>query len=124
MALLAIMMFRMQFAMAAPINAILLDSVPPEVNMISFGWHFRHPEIISFVFLGRVSVEDIENALRDDTFLVSVMYVNNEIGSVQRIGEIGEALHLPQSPVHFLCRNAFRPAALPQKGLGGFSRHP
>lgn len=41
---------------------------------------------------GRVSVEDIENALRDDTFLVSVMYVNNEIGSVQRIGEIGEAL--------------------------------
>lgn len=42
---------------------------------------------------GRVSVEDIENALRDDTFLVSVMYVNNEIGSVQRIGEIGEALH-------------------------------
>lgn len=42
--------------------------------------------------LGRVSVEDIEHALREDTFLVSVMYVNNEIGSVQRIGEIGGML--------------------------------
>ena len=42
---------------------------------------------------GRVPVEEVEAALREDTFLVSVMYVNNEIGSVEPIKEIGEMLH-------------------------------
>ncbi len=50
---------------------------------------------------GRVSVEDVEHALRDDTFLVSVMYVNNEIGSVQKIGEIGAMLRRRNPQVLF-----------------------
>lgn len=41
---------------------------------------------------GQVSVETVKNALREDTFLVSVMYVNNEVGSVQPIEEIGRML--------------------------------
>ena len=39
---------------------------------------------------GIVSVSDAENAIRDDTCLVTVMYANNEIGIVQPIREIGE----------------------------------
>jgi len=39
---------------------------------------------------GLVSVEDVRAALREDTVLISVMYVNNEIGTVQPIAEIGE----------------------------------
>lgn len=42
---------------------------------------------------GRVTLEAVEKALREDTFLVSIMYVNNEVGSVQPIGEIGRLLH-------------------------------
>lgn len=42
---------------------------------------------------GCVTVESVEKALRDDTFLVSIMYVNNEVGSVQPIEEIGRMLH-------------------------------
>lgn len=38
---------------------------------------------------GIVRVEDIKNALRDDTCLVSVMYANNEIGTIQPVKEIG-----------------------------------
>ncbi|MBU8879738.1 cysteine desulfurase [Bacillus sp. FJAT-29790] len=38
---------------------------------------------------GYVSVSDIEKAISTDTILVSVMHVNNEIGSVQPIKEIG-----------------------------------
>ena len=38
---------------------------------------------------GLVSVEQITNALREDTILVSVMHVNNEIGVVQDIEGIG-----------------------------------
>ncbi|WPZ17710.1 cysteine desulfurase family protein [Geobacillus subterraneus] len=41
---------------------------------------------------GRVSVEQVERALRDDTILVSIMHVNNEVGTVQPIEEIGALL--------------------------------
>ncbi|MFE0560131.1 cysteine desulfurase family protein [Paenibacillus sp. NPDC058910] len=39
---------------------------------------------------GRVSVEDIEGAIQDNTVLVTIMYGNNEVGTVQPISEIGE----------------------------------
>lgn len=38
---------------------------------------------------GRVAVNEIENALRDDTALVSVMGANNEVGTTQPISVIG-----------------------------------
>ncbi len=41
---------------------------------------------------GIVSVDDVLQALRPDTFLVSVMYANNEIGTIQPIAEIGKEL--------------------------------
>jgi cysteine desulfurase len=41
---------------------------------------------------GRISVKDVENALREDTILVTIMYGNNEIGTLQPIPEIGELL--------------------------------
>jgi len=41
---------------------------------------------------GRVSVEEVMKAIRQDTILVSVMQVNNEVGSIQPIEEIGLAL--------------------------------
>lgn len=41
---------------------------------------------------GVVRVEDLLKEIREDTLLVSVMYVNNEIGTVQPIAEIGRAL--------------------------------
>lgn len=37
-----------------------------------------------------VSAHDVESSIRDDTGLVSVMFVNNETGSVNPVGEIGE----------------------------------
>ncbi len=39
---------------------------------------------------GMFTIEMIENAMRDDTILVSIMHVNNEIGVVQNIAAIGE----------------------------------
>ncbi|MNJ39485.1 Cysteine desulfurase [compost metagenome] len=41
---------------------------------------------------GIVRVEDVISAVREDTVLVSVMHVNNEIGSIQPITEIGNRL--------------------------------
>ena len=39
---------------------------------------------------GLVSIEQITNAMRDDTLLVSIMHVNNEIGVIQDVAAIGE----------------------------------
>ena len=41
---------------------------------------------------GRVSVSDIEEAICDDTILVSIMHVNNEVGTIQPVEEIGNML--------------------------------
>lgn len=49
---------------------------------------------------GRVSVEDVKNALRDDTILVSVMFANNEVGTIQPIAEIGQLLSEHQAYFH------------------------
>lgn len=41
---------------------------------------------------GLVEVEDVLSRVRPDTILISVMYANNEIGTIQPIQELGEAL--------------------------------
>lgn len=41
---------------------------------------------------GFVDPEGVKNALRPDTFLVSVMYANNEIGTIQPINEIARVI--------------------------------
>jgi cysteine desulfurase len=41
---------------------------------------------------GLIEIKDVETAIKANTMLVSVMYVNNEIGTVQPIAEIGEML--------------------------------
>ena len=38
---------------------------------------------------GNITAEEVKNAIRDDTCLVTAMYANNEIGSVLPIAEIG-----------------------------------
>jgi len=49
---------------------------------------------------GRVAAADIAGSLRDDTILVSVMHVNNEVGSAQPIAEIGALLRERRTIFH------------------------
>lgn len=51
---------------------------------------------------GRISLQDLERAVRPDTILVSIMHTNNEIGSVQPIAEAGELIKRinPQTLFH------------------------
>lgn len=41
---------------------------------------------------GHISLEDLRAAIRPDTILVSLMYVNNEIGSIEPIAEAGRII--------------------------------
>ena len=49
---------------------------------------------------GVVRLEDVENAIREDTALVTIMFANNEIGTVQPIKEIGELCRSKKIPFH------------------------
>ncbi len=42
---------------------------------------------------GKVKLDELKAAIREDTILISVMFANNEIGTIQPIKEIGEIAH-------------------------------
>ena len=49
---------------------------------------------------GLVDPADVEKAIRDDTAIISVMYANNEVGTIQPIAEIGEIARARKIPFH------------------------
>ena len=49
---------------------------------------------------GLVTPEQVEAALREDTCLVTIMYANNEIGTIQPIREIGAVCKARKVPFH------------------------
>lgn len=66
---------------------------------------------------GKISLKDLKNAIKKETMLVSVMHVNNEIGSVQPIEEIGkylktldEKVYLHVDAVQSYAKIKFRPS--------------
>ena len=55
---------------------------------------------------GKVRARDIEDAIRPETGLVSIMYVNNEVGSVNDIKEIGDVCRVHGVLFHTDCVQA------------------
>src|SRR5579883_632402 len=49
---------------------------------------------------GQISLADLEAALRDDTLLVSIMYANNETGTLQPLPAIAEIVHRRGALLH------------------------
>ncbi|WP_428909225.1 cysteine desulfurase family protein [Niallia sp. Krafla_26] len=49
---------------------------------------------------GEISLTDFQHALRADTILVTIMYGNNEVGSIQPIAKMGEILEDHQAIFH------------------------
>ncbi len=47
---------------------------------------------LSVDHFGRISLDELKNALRNDTILVSLMHVNNEIGTIHPIADIARLL--------------------------------
>jgi len=69
---------------------------------------------------GIVNLEELKATLREDTILVSVMYVNNEIGSIQPIEEIAKIVKAnnPQTLMHVDAVQAFGKLRFSPKKLG------
>ncbi|WOV85470.1 cysteine desulfurase family protein [Sporosarcina jeotgali] len=49
---------------------------------------------------GQVTVQQVAEALREDTILISIMYGNNEVGTIQPIEEIGQLVKEHQTLFH------------------------
>lgn len=58
---------------------------------------------------GYISPKQVEDAMRDDTGLVSVMFVNNETGTVNDIKEIGQICRAHSVLFHTDCVPGSRP---------------
>ena len=56
---------------------------------------------------GVVKLEDLKAAIRPDTILISVMFANNEIGTIQPIKEIGEIAHETWHFIPYRCGTGF-----------------
>lgn len=69
---------------------------------------------------GKVDLDSLSKLLRDDTILVSCMYVNNEIGSIQPIEALVKLVkaHNPQTLVHVDAVQAYGKLKFTPKQLG------
>lgn len=70
--------------------------------------------------LGNISVEDLKSALRKDTILVSIMMVNNEVGSVIPISQMAKLTHklCPDAVFHTDAVQGFLKIPFSAKALG------
>ena len=64
---------------------------------------------------GRISISDLEDALDDDVLAVSIMAVNNEIGTIQDITRISEVVRMSGALFH--CDAAQAPIAMKMQDL-------
>ena len=70
--------------------------------------------------LGNISVESLKSALRKDTILVSIMMVNNEVGSVMPIAQMAKLVHklCPDAIFHTDAVQGFLKIPFSAKSLG------
>lgn len=70
--------------------------------------------------LGQISAEELKAALRKDTILVSVMMVNNEVGSLQPIAQMARLTHrlAPEAIFHTDAVQGFLKVPFQAKTLG------
>lgn len=74
-------------------NHIITSSIEHHAILNTCHWLEKHGFEVTYLPVdseGRVSPESVENAITENTILISIMMVNNEIGTIQPIREISE----------------------------------
>lgn len=69
---------------------------------------------------GRVSKDELYEAVNDKTILISMMYVNNEVGAIEPVEEIARAVKLKNAPalIHVDAVQAFGKLSINVRKLG------
>ena len=74
-------------------NHIITTAIEHPAIINSCKFLEKHGFEVTFIGVdenGQVRLDELENAIKDNTILISVMFANNEIGTVQRIKKIAE----------------------------------
>lgn len=72
---------------------IITSAIEHHAVLHTCGWLERHGYEVTYLPVdenGTVPPEKVEEAIRPDTILISIMFANNEIGTIEPIKEIGE----------------------------------
>ena len=88
---------------------IIISAIEHHAILNSAEWLEKHGFRITKLPVdstGRVHPEDLEKAIDDETTLVSVMYVNNEVGTIQPIKELAKIAHAHGALFHSDCVQA------------------
>ncbi len=77
-------------------NHVIISSIEHHAILVAAEWLENNGFRVTRLPVdgtGLVHVEDLEKALDDQTTIVSVMYANNEVGTIQPIKQLAEAAH-------------------------------
>lgn len=77
-------------------NHIITSKIEHHAVLHSCAWLEKNGYEVTYLDVdeyGRVSVDDFREAIRPDTILASIMFANNEIGTIQPIRELAEVAH-------------------------------
>jgi len=80
------------FANKSKGNHIITSSIEHHAVLHSCKYLEKHGFEVTYLPVdkfGIISVDELERAIRPETILISIMYANNEIGTIQPIAEIG-----------------------------------
>lgn len=70
---------------------------------------------------GKISLKELEKSMRKDTILVSIMAINNEIGSINNVDKIAEIVHkFPKANLHVDTTQAIGKLGLNYKNIDMF----
>lgn len=100
---------------------IIISSIEHHANLTTANFLAKNGFEVTFLPVndnGIVEPQSLRDAIRDDTFLVSVMYVNNEVGTVQQVKELAEIAHQHDAIFHTDCVQAVPYLKLDVKELG------
>lgn len=91
-------------AMLAGKNHLITTSIEHHA-ILHTAEYLKHYHGVEVTYLpvdseGRVSVDDVRNAITDKTALVSIMFANNEVGTIEPIAEIGALCREKHIPFH------------------------
>ncbi len=79
-------------AMSAKGNHIITTKIEHHAILHTCEYLEKHGYEVTYLDvdeMGKVRLEELEKAIRPETILISVMFANNEIGTIQPIAEIG-----------------------------------
>lgn len=102
-------------------NHIIISSIEHHAILTAADWLEKNGFRVTRLPVdksGRVSVDDLEKAIDGQTTLVSIMYANNEVGTIEPIKELAEVAHKHGALFHSDCVQAIPYVRIDVKELG------